>query len=110
MIGLYMFFRKGGTEMTSELQGARGLENVVVASTKLSAIDGTNGRLGYAGFDIHDLAERATFEEIAYLLWHGDLPSAAELQAFNARLVAERALTPAELELARAIPASGHGM
>jgi len=96
--------------MTSEVQPARGLENIVVASTKLSAIDGTAGRLIYSGFDIHDLAERATFEEIVYLLWYGDLPSAEELRAFNARLAAERALTAAELDLVRNIPASGHGM
>jgi citrate synthase len=96
--------------MTSEAQPARGLENVVVASTKLSAIDGAAGRLSYAGFDIHDLAERATFEEIVYLLWYGDLPRAAELRDFNARLVAERALTAEELDLIRRIPTSGHGM
>lgn len=96
--------------MKADVQPARGLENVVVASTKLSAIDGTNGRLSYAGFDIHDLAERATFEEIVYLLWHGELPRAAELDSFKAALAAERALTPAELDLARAIPAGGHGM
>ena len=96
--------------MTTGAQAARGLENVVVASTKLSAIDGTAGRLSYAGFDIHDLAEQAAFEEIVYLLWYGDLPSAAELRGFNARLLAERALAPAELALARSIPASGHGM
>src|SRR5690349_20857865 len=96
--------------MTSETQSVRGLENVVVASTSLSAIDGTAGRLIYAGFDIHDLAERAMFEEIVYLLWYGDLPSAAQLRAFNARLAAERALTAEELDLVRSIPAPGHGM
>ncbi len=96
--------------MAPEIQPARGLENVVVASTKLSAIDGTAGRLIYAGFDIHDLAERATFEEIVYLLWYGELPSPAELHVFNERLVAERALAAPELDLVRSTPASGHGM
>jgi len=96
--------------MTTELQPVRGLENVVVASTALSAIDGTAGRLVYAGYDIHDLAERASFEEIVYLLWYGGLPSAAQLATFTERLAAERALTPAELDLVRSIPASGHGM
>jgi len=96
--------------MTTEVQPTRGLENVVVASTMLSTIDGTVGRLSYAGFDIHDLAEQASFEEIVYLLWYGDLPSAAELGAFGARLAAERALTAQELDLVRGIPASGHGM
>src|SRR5437773_582601 len=96
--------------MTTETPISRGLENVVVASTKLSRIDGTAGRLSYAGYDIHDLAERATFEEIFYLLWYGELPNAAQLRAFNDRLRAERPLNEAELALARNAPGSGHGM
>jgi citrate synthase len=96
--------------MTTQAPAARGLENVVVASTKLSAIDGIAGRLSYAGYDIHDLAERATYEEVLYLLWYGDLPNERELRDFNARLLAERALSDAELALARGIPAGGHGM
>ncbi|MEO7909555.1 MAG: citrate/2-methylcitrate synthase [Roseiflexaceae bacterium] len=96
--------------MTAEAQAARGLENVVVASTKLSAIDGTTGRLSYAGYDIHDLAERATYEEVLFLLWYGELPNARELRDFNARLIAERALNESELALVQGIPADGHGM
>jgi citrate synthase len=96
--------------MPTEAPAARGLENVVVASTKLSAIDGTAGRLSYAGYDIHNLAEQASYEEVLFLLWYGDLPSARELRDFNARLQAERALSAAELALVRGIPASGHGM
>lgn len=88
----------------------RGLENVVVASTRLSAIDGVAGRLSYVGFDIHELAERASFEEVVYLLWHGELPRAPELAAFSGRLAAERALSADELALVRGIPAGGHGM
>ena len=79
--------------MAPEIQPVRGLENVVVASTRLSAIDGTAGRLSYAGYDIHDLAERATFEEVFYLLWYGDLPKRGRAAAFSARLFAERALS-----------------
>lgn len=96
--------------MTAETPNARGLENVVVTSTKLSAIDGTAGRLSYAGYDIHDLAERASFEEVFYLLWYGDLPGAEQLRAFNARLAAERALSEAEMTLVRQAPTRGHGM
>src|SRR5687768_14851551 len=96
--------------MTAEALAARGLENVVVASTKLSAIDGTAGRLSYAGYDIHDLAERATYEEVLFLLWHGELPNARQLCDFNARLLAERSLSESELALVRGIPARGHGM
>jgi citrate synthase len=96
--------------MATETQAARGLENVVVASTRLSAIDGTAGRLSYAGYDIHDLAERATYEEVLFLLWYGELPNARELGDFSARLGAERALSEPELALVRGIPARGHGM
>jgi len=96
--------------MTTEASAARGLENVVVASTKLSAIDGTAGRLSYAGYDIHDLAERATYEEVLFLLWYGELPNARALRDFNTRLVAERSLSETELALVRGIPAGGHGM
>ncbi len=95
--------------MTSEAP-VRGLDNVVVASTRLSAIDGTAGRLIYAGYAIHDLAEQASFEEVAYLLWYGELPSAEQLGAFRGRLAAERALSAAELALVRGVPAGGHGM
>src|SRR2546422_9777619 len=101
---------KKGTVMTTETPSMRGLENVVVASTKLSAIDGAAGRLSYAGYDIHDLAERATYEEVLFLLWYGALPNARELRDFNTRLVAERSLSETELALVRGIPAGGHGM
>src|SRR5215208_6764600 len=96
--------------MTAETPAARGLENVVFTSTKLSAIDGTAGRLSYAGYDIHDLAERTTYEEVFYLRWYGDLPNAAQLKTFSERLRAERGLSEAELALVRNTPLSGHGM
>jgi citrate synthase len=96
--------------MATESSAARGLENVVAATTKLSAIDGSAGRLSYAGYDIHELAERAAYEEVFYLLWYGELPNARELSIFNARLLAERALNEDELALVRGIPAAGHGM
>src|SRR5829696_3948844 len=96
--------------MTAETPVSRGLENVVVASTQLSAIDGTAGRLSYVGYDIHDLAEHTTYEEILYLLWHGDLPTAAQLKALGNSLRDERSLSEAELAIVRSTPRSGHGM
>lgn len=95
--------------MTSAL-AARGLENVVITSTTLSAIDGTAGELSYVGYNIHDLAEQASFEEVCYLLWQGELPDAQQLENFTAQLRAERALTDAEAALVRSVPVSGHGM
>src|SRR3977135_161775 len=57
-----------------------GLEGVVAAQTEISEVDGQNGRLIYrGGYLIHDLAERS-FEEVAYLLWHGELPQPGQLE------------------------------
>ena len=71
---------------------AKGLADVVAASTALSDIDGQAGRLSYRGYDIHDLAGTASFEEVAYLLQRGTPPSRAELDAYRAELDAGRAL------------------
>ena len=71
---------------------SKGLADVVAASTALSDIDGQAGRLFYRGYDIHQLAGSATFEEIAYLLQRGSAPDAGELNGFRAELVAGRAL------------------
>src|SRR2546429_4555297 len=67
------------------------LSGVVVAQTELCSIDAERGILRYRGYDIADLAEHASYEEVAYLLLEGDLPSAEELAAFEEEL-AEREL------------------
>jgi citrate synthase len=74
----------------------RGLEGVVAAETQLCDLDGANGRLAYRGYDIADLAQQATFEQVTYLLLHGDLPKPAQLDGFVVTLTAGRAI-PAEL-------------
>jgi citrate synthase len=56
-----------------------GLEGIVVAQTKLSAINGETGELIYGGYDIDDLARNTTFEEVTYLLWNNRLPTESEL-------------------------------
>ncbi len=73
-----------------------GLEGVVATTSKICYIDGDNGVLSYAGYNIHTLADNATFEEVIYLLWNGKLPNKAELDALKAELVADREL-PAEV-------------
>ncbi|HEX3490276.1 MAG TPA: citrate/2-methylcitrate synthase [Streptosporangiaceae bacterium] len=70
---------------------SRGLADVVAASTALSDIDGRAGRLSYRGYDIHQLAGAASFEEIAYLLQRGAPPSRAELAGYREELAAGRA-------------------
>jgi citrate synthase len=58
-----------------DIEVARGLKGVVSHATQLSEVDGRSGRLVIRGYDIHELAGRVSFEEAAYLLWHGDLPN-----------------------------------
>ena len=74
--------------MSGDVQ--KGLEGVVVAESQLSYIDGDEGRLLYRGHEIETLAERASYEEVLYLLWHGSLPTAEELSEFTATMAAER--------------------
>ena len=63
-----------------------GLRNIEVADTKICSIDGENGKLIYRGFDILDLAYHSTYEETAYLLLFGELPTDAQLKDFKRRL------------------------
>ena len=74
----------------------RGLEGVVAAETELCDLDGARGRLAYRGYDIEDLARKASFEEVAYLLWMGELPNTSQLDRFKSELAAARAI-PDEL-------------
>ena len=76
-----------------------GLEGVVAATTRLSEVDGERGELLIGGYPVAELAERATFEETTWLLWHGELPLASELDGFRADLAARRALPPAVMAL-----------
>jgi len=77
----------------------KGLEGVVAAQTSISDVDGRQGRLFYAGYDIADLAANATFEETIYLLHHLELPTAAQLSETVDRLRAESTLDPLLVEL-----------
>ncbi len=90
--------------MTEGTQLIRGLEGVVAAETALCDLDGRNGRLAYRGFDIDDLARRATFEEVAHLLWEGALPDRARLDAFRSELSAARPVPAALTEAFRLMP------
>ncbi len=74
----------------------RGLEDIVAMESRITFIDGRGGRLLYQGYDIRDLAEHATFEEVAYLLWYGRLPTAVQLSDLERRLNELRTL-PAPL-------------
>src|SRR5438477_657869 len=87
--------------MTPDTKISSGLEDVVAATTRLSHVDGEAGELIIAGFPVGELAAHATFEQTTWLLWHGELPTPAELASFRADLAAHRTLPPATLPLLR---------
>jgi len=78
---------------------SNGLEGVVAATTALSLVDGEGGELVIGGFAIDDLAPNATFEETTWLLWHGDLPSVAQLHDFRSSLASQRELPASTIAL-----------
>jgi len=85
-------------------QVVAGLEGVIAATSTICFIDGKEGRLLYRGYDIADLAEKATFEEVCHLLWHGDLPTASQLRTLREALNASRVLPKEILQLLRLFP------
>ncbi|ADU51412.1 citrate synthase [Thermaerobacter marianensis DSM 12885] len=87
-----------------------GLEDVVAGTSEICFIDGKEGRLLYRGYDVRDLAEHASFEEVVYLLWHGRLPNRAELDAFVQQLRSLQALPGQVLDLIQHIPPATHPM
>ncbi|HXG87146.1 MAG TPA: citrate synthase [Vicinamibacterales bacterium] len=83
-----------------------GLEDVVATSSSICFLDGDRGVLAYRGYDIHDLARFATFEETCYLLWHGRLPTRAELGDLQSQLAAARPLPEPIIRLMKMLPPS----
>lgn len=82
----------------------KGLENVIAAESALTDIDGTAGTLHYAGYDIHDLVQRASFEDIVELLWDGALPDVAQREAFRQAVNGQRSCSVASEGVLRALP------
>jgi citrate synthase len=85
-----------------------GLEGVIAGESEICYIDGYAGILSYRGYNIHTLADNATFEEVVYLLWNGRLPNASELSALKAELAANSAIPQPVLDFlgtaAKAVP------
>ncbi len=91
------------TESAEAIKIQRGLKGVYFDRSPCTFIDGKAGDLRYRGYSIHDLAEKSTFEETAYLLVNGELPDAQQLAAFDADLKAARKLPKEILEIIHAI-------
>lgn len=85
-----------------------GLKDVVAVTSSITSVDGEQGRLAYRGYDIRDLATQATYEEIVYLLWHGDLPTSAQLRDFTGEVSSARTLPEPILASMRTYPRSAH--
>ncbi len=82
----------------------QGLEGVVAGESEICYIDGYPGVLSYRGYNIHTLAEHATFEEVIFLLWNGWLPKQAELDQLKKDLVAERDLPGRVIDFLKGVP------
>ncbi|MBA2597508.1 MAG: citrate/2-methylcitrate synthase [Chloroflexia bacterium] len=102
----------GNTAVSDQpiLPKPEGLEGVVAASTALSHVFGEEGKLVYRGYDIHELAGHATFEEVAYLLWNGRLPNRQELDALLQTLGAQRPLPSHVIDVIQALPDTAQPM
>jgi citrate synthase len=97
------------TETVETIKIHRGLKGVYFDRSPCTFIDGKAGELRYRGYDIHDLAERSTFEETAWLLLHGELPTRQQLGSFEADLKAARKLPDALFDVIRTM-SSAHPM
>lgn len=89
---------------------SKGLEGIIAGQTAVAIIDETGGGLQYRGYRLSDLTEKATFEEVAYLLLKGKLPNAKELKEYRKHLASQRDLPPALCRVLEQIPAQVHPM
>lgn len=87
-----------------------GLAGVIAGQTAIATVGLEGSGLNYRGYSIHDLAEQATFEEVAFLLLYGHLPVLKELDSFKSRLIAGRSLPPALCHTLKEIPKTAHPM
>jgi 2-methylcitrate synthase/citrate synthase II len=94
----------------SEVHVAKGLVGVYADTTAVSKVMAETNSLTYRGYPVQDLAESCSFEEVAYLLWHGDLPNAAQRDAFHAEEAAARPLSDALHRVIAAFPRDAHPM
>jgi citrate synthase len=83
---------------------SKGLEGVVATDTRLGDVRGLEGQLIYCGYDINELAGKASFEEVIYLLWHNKLPNRSELAELKEQLAAERQLPDPVTEFLKTVP------
>ncbi len=96
--------------MTEVPEYVPGLAGVPAARSSICLIDGSVGKLQYRGYPIEVLAERCSYEEVAYLLVFGRLPTATQLDEFRTQMIAERGLKFRIIDLLKTLPESGEPM
>ncbi|HMO80522.1 MAG TPA: citrate synthase [Pyrinomonadaceae bacterium] len=94
----------------TESTASAGLRGVVAAQSSIGDVDGEKGILIYQGYDIHDLAENSTFEEVVFLLWNGRLPKSEELSQLTAQFRANYSVAPEVIELMKRFPTDADPM
>jgi citrate synthase len=94
----------------TETQFVRGLQDVVAAETDISYVDGVNGDLYYKGYNIHDIADTATYMEVSYLLLYGNLPTKSQLDEFRLQTVTEMRIPAQLVKMIEFMPPSSHPM
>ncbi|WP_456845353.1 bifunctional 2-methylcitrate synthase/citrate synthase [Cellulomonas sp. P5_C6] len=94
----------------SDVQIHKGLAGVVVDTTEISSVDAASNSLLYRGYPVQQLAAQRSFEEVAYLLWHGELPDAAQLAELQAAERSQRALDDRVVQAVRSLPTTCHPM
>ncbi len=85
---------------------SRGLEGIIAAETRIGNVRGAEGQLVYCGYDINELAGKVSYEEVVYLLWHGNLPNRRELEKLTTALRAERELPQGVIDFIKTAPKS----
>jgi 2-methylcitrate synthase len=94
----------------SDKQGGAGLRGISAGTTAIATVGAEGSGLRYRGYDVVELADKASFEEVAYLLLYGELPSATELSDYRAKLAAGRSLPQVLCEVLERIPGDAHPM
>ena len=92
------------------MSSAKGLDGIVVAAPKVGHVFGEEGKLVYRGYDIHQLAAKASYEEVCYLLWNGELPNRAQLATLTQQMRSQRALNDAAVAAIQGLPRSANPM
>jgi len=100
----------GRVEFPCTIELGRGLEGAITNVTQIGYVDGEAGKLNYRGYQIEDLCAHCNFEETAYLLIHGKLPTQGELSAFAKKLRPSRAIPGPIADFIRSLPRDAHPM